>query len=247
MSNILYLIIALAVLGYLYIKDRESLRVILVAALLATAIRTTVFEPFRIPSGSMIPTLLVGDYVIVSKYSYGYSRYSMPFGLPLFKGRLFESPPQRGDVAVFRLPSNPRIDYIKRLIGLPGDTVQVKKGRLYINGEQMMRHEREPYQMEDQDGSMVAVKQYIEELPDQITHPILEVSDAERLDDTEIFKVPEGHYFFMGDNRDRSLDSRVSSFVGLVPAQNLIGRAEFLFFSNDGFKIRWNRLFKTID
>lgn len=212
---------------------RELLKAMAIAAVIALSIRTFLFEPFNIPSGSMFPTLLVGDYLFVEKYSYGYSQYSFPFGIVAFQGRLVEKTPKRGDVAVFRQPKKPDIDYIKRLIGLPGDRIQVTGGVLRINGESVTREYIGLEQVNDENGS-ITYKKYIETLPGGVRHYIYEISDAMPLDDTQEFVVPEGHYFAMGDNRDGSLDSRVQSQVGFVPAQNLVGRAWFRFFSIEG-------------
>ena len=205
----------------------------LLAVLFALFIRTFFFEPFNIPSGSMLPTLQIGDYLFVSKTSYGYSRYSFPLGVADFEGRMMEKLPERGDVIVFRLPSNPNIDYIKRLIGLPGDRVQVIQGRLYINGNMVEREVVGMHRTKSQEGRNQTLTEYIETLPGGIMHTIYEESDSAPLDNTQEVTVPEGHYFMMGDNRDNSQDSRVSNFVGFVPAENLIGRAELLFFSVD--------------
>lgn len=235
----------------------EFFRTMVMAILLAVFIRTFFFEPFNIPSGSMLPTLQIGDYLFVSKTSYGYSRYSFPLNIMQFDGRMLEAQPKRGDVIVFRLPSNPSIDYIKRLIGLPGDRIQVKKGRLYINGE---RVEREPVGMQRigaPEGGHETAMEYIETLPGGIMHRIYEEGDNEPLDNTKEYIVPDGHYFLMGDNRDNSQDSRVQELVGYVPADNLVGRADILFFSIDEtanmFKpwtwpgaIRYSRIFDTI-
>ncbi|MCB1721872.1 MAG: signal peptidase I, partial [Alphaproteobacteria bacterium] len=176
----------------------------MIAVFLALVIRTFLFEPFNIPSGSMKPTLLVGDYLFVSKPAYGYSRYSFPFGLAPLEGRVWNKEPQRGDVIVFKLPSNPRVDYIKRLVGLPGETVQVRNGRLYINGELIPREAigiKEGTPPEDEGTPMY---HYIETLPGGATHDIFEESDSGPLDNTQVYTVPEGHYFMMGDNRDNS-------------------------------------------
>jgi signal peptidase I len=211
----------------------EFFKTAILAILLALFIRTFFFEPFNIPSGSMLPTLQIGDYLFVSKTSYGYSRYSFPLGIADFEGRMLDKAPQRGDVIVFRLPSDTKIDYIKRLIGLPGDRIQVKKGRLYINDKIV---EREPVGMErvaSPEGGPESIMEYIETLPGGTMHRIYEVSDNEALDNTEEFTVPPGHYFMMGDNRDNSQDSRVQELVGFVPAQNLVGRADIIFFSID--------------
>ena len=212
----------------------ETIRTIVYSVLIAMVVRTFAYEPFNIPSKSMVPTLLVGDYLFVSKLSYGYSRYSLPFGPPLFEGRIWESPPERGDVAVFKLPSDNSTDYIKRVIGLPGDTVQVVGGILHINGEPVRRERIEDYV--DPDTGAV-FRQYIETLPNGAQHRIIEESDNALFDQTPPFRVPEGHYFMMRDNRDNSSDSRAN--VGYVPAENLIGRAEILFFSTDGSARLW--------
>jgi signal peptidase I len=181
----------------------------------------------------MIPTLLVGDYLFVSKFSYGYSRYTVAFGAPLFDGRLFYTKPERGDVAVFKLPRDNKTDYIKRVIGLPGDRIQVINGILNINGEPVKRDRIEDFVTTDQFGRQVRVAQYMETLPNGRKHRIIEESDTGSLDNTPVYVVPDNHFFCMGDNRDNSLDSRVSSMVGFVPVENLVGRAEFLFFSID--------------
>jgi signal peptidase I len=210
----------------------ETIRTVFYAILFALAIRTFAFEPFNIPSGSMRPTLLIGDYLFVSKYSYGYSRHSFPLSFMPFSGRLFEDRPLRGDIAVFKLPRDNKTDYIKRVIGLPGDTIQVQDGRLFINGEMVRRERVEDFVYRNPYGTQVRVAQFIETLPGGKQHYILEEGDNRRFDNTREFKVPAGHFFMMGDNRDNSEDSR--SQVGFVPAENLVGRAEILFFSTDG-------------
>ncbi|NET71496.1 MAG: signal peptidase I [Sphaerospermopsis sp. SIO1G2] len=211
----------------------ETIRTMLYAIGLALVFRSLLFEPFHIPSGSMKDTLLVGDYIFVSKYAYGYSRYSFPLGLPLFEGRIgADSRPQRGDVAVFRLPSNAKVDYIKRVIGLPGDTVQMRAGRLYLNGA-LVEHTPLPH-FEDQVNGQVTehIRRYKELLPNGVSHHILDTSSDGWLDNTPLFVVPEGHYFMMGDNRDNSMDSRTLQ-VGFIAEEYLIGRAEMVFFSID--------------
>jgi signal peptidase I len=234
----------------------ESIKTILYAGLIAVGIRTIAFEPFNIPSGSMIPTLLVGDYLFVSKYSYGYSRYSLPFGPNLFSGRIFGSLPERGDVAVFKLPRDPSQDYIKRIVGLPGDRIEVRSGILHVNGAAVRREPLGPYTVLG-DGPRMTVRLYREVLPGGATHQIIEQSDEAPLDSLGEVRVPENHVFAMGDNRDNSLDSRVQSAVGFIPLENLVGRAEFIFFSVDGsaalwevwawpFAIRWGRLFSAV-
>ena len=237
----------------------ENVKTIVYAGLIAVGIRTIAFEPFNIPSGSMIPTLLIGDYLFVSKYSYGYSRYSMPFAPNLFSGRIFGKLPERGDVAVFKFPRDNQTDYIKRIVGLPGDRIQMKSGQLFINGVQVPRQARGDFTAEEQ-GSRTVARLYVETLPNGRKHDILKMYEEGGLNSTPEFKVPEGHVFAMGDNRDNSSDSRVmdSSGVGFVPVENLVGRAEFIFFSIDGrapwwevwewpFEIRWNRLLHGIN
>lgn len=235
---------------------RELLNVLVVAGFIAVSFRSLIAEPFNIPSGSMIPTLLVGDYLFVSKYSYGYSKYSFPFGAAPIEDRVFDNAPERGDVAVFRLPSNVSIDYIKRVVGLPGDKIQVKNGILHINGEASKR--RQIGEAMIGSGRFVRkAKVYEETFPDGHTHTIQEFSDTASLDNTIVFTVPEGHYFMMGDNRDGSQDSRVAA-VGFVPFRNLIGRSEFLWFSRDQstpiwqiwnipFSIRYSRIGQGIN
>lgn len=236
----------------------DTIKTLIYAVLIALGIRTFAFEPFNIPSGSMIPTLLVGDYLFVSKYSYGYSRHSLPLSLPLIPGRIFASLPERGDVAVFKLPRDNKTDYIKRIIGLPGDKLQVREGRLYLNGEIVERKPIAPYEIDGAFGTRNTVARYVETLPNGKRHLIIEKSDNDALDNTGIYTVPEGHVFAMGDNRDDSLDSRVLNQVGFVPVENLVGRAEFIFFSHNSSAylweiwkwpgaIRWGRIFQSID
>jgi signal peptidase I len=217
----------------------ETVRTVVYAILIALFVRTVAYEPFNIPSGSMIPTLLIGDYLFVSKFSYGYSRYSLPLGLPLFSGRILSTPPQRGDVVVFKLPRDNSTDYIKRVIGLPGDRIQMKAGRLYINDELVKRDRIEDY-VEREGAYAIRRFQYTETLPNGVKHRILEMSDDGPLDNTPVFTVPPDHYFMMGDNRDNSSDSRdPNGGVGYVPGENLVGRADFLFFSTDGSAHFW--------
>ncbi|MHA1113437.1 MAG: signal peptidase I [Alphaproteobacteria bacterium] len=217
----------------------ETLKTVIYAVLIALVVRTFAYEPFNIPSGSMIPTLLVGDYLFVSKFSYGYSRYSLPLAPPVIGDRIFFTEPERGDVAVFKLPSDNSTDYIKRIIGLPGDRIQMRAGILYINGAPAKRERIADYVYRDESGREVRAAQFIETLPNGRTHPIIEMTDNGMLDNTPVYRVPEGHYFAMGDNRDNSLDSRVTRGVGFVPARNLVGRAEFLFFSGNGSARLW--------
>tara|TARA_X000001036_G_scaffold89919_2_gene82267 strand:+ start:5901 stop:6788 length:888 start_codon:yes stop_codon:yes gene_type:complete len=236
----------------------EFVKTALIAVFLALLIRTFIFEPFSIPSGSMKPTLLVGDYLFVNKPAYGYSRYSFPFGLAPLQGRVWEGEPKRGDVVVFKLPTNTYVDYIKRVIGMPGDTVQVMRGRLYINGELVHREAIGHKQVSNVEGHEYNVIEYLETLPGGATHSIYEESDMKSLDNTPLYTVPEGHYFMMGDNRDHSQDSRVRHAVGFVPFENFVGRADFIFHSTNGhariyefwkwpWTVRYDRLFNDID
>jgi signal peptidase I len=217
----------------------DTAKTIIYAVLIALFVRTVAFEPFNIPSGSMIPTLLVGDYLFVSKYSYGYSRHSLPLSLPIIPGRIMASPPERGDVAVFKLPSDNSTDYIKRIIGLPGDRIQMRQGRLWINEKLVKRKRVEDFVYTDRFGRINRLAQFTETLPNGRVHKIMEQTDQGQLDNTKLFTVPKGHYFAMGDNRDNSLDSRVMSGVGFVPLENLVGRAEILFFSTNGRASWW--------
>ncbi|HKH96849.1 MAG TPA: signal peptidase I [Beijerinckiaceae bacterium] len=236
----------------------ETIKVVIQALLIAVVVRTVLFQPFNIPSGSLVPTLLVGDYLFTSKYSYGYSRYSIPFGPPLFSGRLWGSEPKRGDIAVFKLPKDNSTDYIKRVIGLPGDKIQVVEGVLQINGKAVQRERIADYETSDAFGRTIAVPQYQETLPNGVSHRIIE-RDGDRgyWDNTYVYNVPAGHFFMMGDNRDNSTDSRDESSVGFVPFENLVGRAEIIFFSIDEnasawkiwewpWTVRWNRLLRPI-
>jgi len=199
-------------------------------------IRTFLFQPFNIPAGSMKPTLLVGDYMFVSKYSYGYNRYSFPFSPPLalISGRVLPSEPERGDVVVFRLPKDPSTDYVKRVIGLPGDRIQMKGGRLYINDAIVSRRLVGPFTGDA--GGRNTPTLYVETLPGGREHPIFKFDGVGGLDNTEMFEVVPGTVFVMGDNRDDSADSRVApeaGGVGYVPVENLVGRVEVVLGSWD--------------
>jgi signal peptidase I len=247
----------------------ETVKVIVQALLIALVIRTLLFQPFNIPSGSLIPTLLIGDYLFVSKYSYGYSHFSLPSFVDwvpgMMPGRIFASQPKRGDVIVFKLPSDGETDYIKRLIGLPGDKIQMIHGRLYINGTIAERKPLPPYAASNRFGSPTNVPHYEETLPGGVKHEIIQLDgDEGSLANTNVYEVPPDHYFMMGDNRDNSTDSRVppgapgtQGGVGYVPFENLVGRAEVIFFSvEDGepawqvwrwpWIVRWHRLFQPV-
>lgn len=234
----------------------ENVKVIIQALLLAVVIRTVFFQPFTIPSGSMMPTLLVGDYIFVNKFAYGYSKYSLPFSPDLFSGRIFASDPERGDIVVFRFPPNPDIDYIKRLVGLPGDRIQVRNSILYVNDKPVDRVPAGAFRADDQYDTGGDVPVYRETMDNGVSYDTLDQFPDSRGDNTREFIVPEGHYFMMGDNRDNSADSRFD--VGFVPAENLVGRASLIFFSlgNDtSFRevwkwpanLRYDRLFKVVE
>jgi signal peptidase I len=213
----------------------ETIKVVIEALLIALVFRTFLFHPFNIPSGSMEPTLLIGDYLFVSKFSYGYSRYSFPIDLSFIHGRVWEGVPKRGDIAVFRPPREPGTDYIKRVIGLPGDKIQVKNGALFINGNPVPREPAGEWEGEGRFGNDTPIPQFRETLDDGVSYMTLDMGDNGEADNTKVFDVPPGHYFLMGDNRDNSQDSRfLNGPVGFVPAENLVGRAEIIFFSVQG-------------
>jgi signal peptidase I len=234
----------------------ETVRVIFHALVIALIIRTFLFQPFNIPSGSMKETLLVGDYLFVSKFTYGYSRYSIPFSPPLFTGRIWSADPARGDIAVFRLPRDDTTDYIKRVIGLPGDRIQMIDGLLHINGDPVKRERIEDF-VENEEGRTTRVKRWRETLPNGVSYTTLDLIDNGFYDNTPVYQVPPGQYFMMGDNRDNSTDSRVLSQVGYVPLQNFVGKAQLIFFSiHEGerawelwrwpWSVRWGRLFSIV-
>ncbi|NOZ32140.1 MAG: signal peptidase I [Alphaproteobacteria bacterium] len=209
---------------------RETIVVIIQALVIALVFRSFLYQPFSIPTASMQKSLLIGEYILASKFSYGYGRYSLPLGLIPFKGRIFGSEPKRGDIAVFR-PVPQTDNYIKRVIGLPGDRVQMQGGRLYLNGTLVERELISQGTDKDSYGTELPVRLFRETLPNGINYTIQEISDTGSLDNTPEYVVPAGHYFMMGDNRDRSADSRVLQQVGYVPYDNLIGKAEVRFFS----------------
>ena len=233
----------------------ETIVVIIEALVIALVFRTFLYQPFSIPTASMQSTLMIGDYFIANKWAYGYGKFSFPVALP-FNGRFLQfNQPQRGDIVVFHNITDE--DYIKRLIGLPGDTIQVKEGRLYINGTMVERKAIGTGTDTDSSMSTTPVTLYEETLPNGVKHTIQEISDGEALDNTDVYTVPAGHYFMMGDNRDRSADSRVLSQVGYVSADQLIGKAEARFFSIKNnlppwqlwewpANVRWDRMFQSV-
>jgi len=217
---------------------KETIRTVIYAMIIALVIRTLAFEPFNIPSSSMVPTLLIGDFLFVSKYEYGYGSVGTFWSMPAFSGRLFGHEPKRGDVVVFKLPRDNATDYIKRLIGLPGDTIQMRHGILYINGTPVERERLAAPISERGNPPPENATDYLEHLPGGVTHIIRKLGDDQPLDNTDVFTVPSHHYFFMGDNRDNSQDSRTKN-VGYVSEGNLVGKAEFLFFSLDEHAHFW--------
>jgi len=237
---------------------RDTVRVIIHALILALIVRVFLFQPFNIPSGSMIPTLLIGDYLFVSKYSYGYSRYSFPFGLDLFSGRVWAADPERGDVVVFKLPRDNETDYIKRVIGLPGDEIQMVNGVLHINGTPVPKEEVDDYVVKEPSGRERHMARFRETLPNGVSYHVLDLVQSSFGDNTEVYRVPEDHFFMMGDNRDNSTDSRFLSEVGFVPFENLVGKAQVIFFSIDErssfwefwkwpTSVRWSRMFDVVN
>jgi len=242
-------------------RDGGLVRSLLILAVLAWVLRSFIVAPFSIPSGSMLPTIYVGDYLMVAKWPYGYSRYCFPFGIPSFKGRILGNLPERGDVVVFRPPGE-KIDFIKRVIALPGDTVEVRDGMLVLNGTPIPRQSMGNVGVPISDNSPCRVvppatrmigttadgdpaclyPAYTETLPGGRTYVVLDQIDDPRIDDMPAVRVPDGHLFLMGDNRDDSLDSRfapVEGGIGFVPVENLVGRAMIMFWSTDGSASYW--------
>ena len=232
-----------------------NLKSIFIAIFIALLIRSFIFEPFNIPSGSMKPNLLVGDFIFVSKYSYGFSKHSLPFSIPLIPGKIFSNTPERGDVVVFKTPENNRTDYIKRVIGLPGDKIEIKNGIIFINGSEILRKKLNDFIDTDNKTSNKRVRMYNEYFFNKEIN-ILDITDNGIADNTQLFNVPENHFFVMGDNRDNSQDSRFISTVGFIPYENLVGKAQFIFFSLENARflqiwkwpnsIRYERIFKKI-
>jgi len=238
----------------------EEAKSTIFAVLFVFVSTTAIAQPFYVPSGSMEPTIQIGDGLLGSKYPYGYSRYSMPFALgPHSDTRLFGKNPKRGDVVIFRLPRDPGVVYVKRLIGLPGDTIRMEDGRLIINGQMVPVRPAGTAKVENSDGSSVTAARFMETLPGGVDHVIVKLDGTGPLDNTPEFTVPKGHFFMMGDNRDNSLDSRVPAEeggVGFVPAENIVARGDVVVGSYDFLNasamwnwvsaIRWGRFFHTI-
>ena len=236
---------------------KENLKTIFYALIIAIFIRSVFIQPFYIPSSSMEPNLLIGDRLFVTKYSYGYSKHSFPFSAPIIKNRLFFNEPNIGDVVVFKTPADNRTDYIKRLIGLPGDQIQFIDGNIYIN-EKMIERLQTSSIKKAYCGEQIVVNTFNEKLPNGKIHETIYLKKY-GYQNSDIFKVPEKHYFFLGDNRDCSKDSRYLTSVGYVHQDNLVGKAQFIFFSSD-YKmasifyfwkwhktIRFDRFFKKIN
>ena len=233
----------------------SNIKSILLAIFIALLIRSFIAEPFNIPSGSMKPNLLIGDFIFVSKWSYGYSKHSLPFSLPIIPGKIFSKMPERGDVVVFKTPTDNRTDYINRVIGLPNDKIQIVNGQIIINDKLIIRKKIEDFLDVDPKGNIKRNRQYKEYFY-QIEINVLDLNDNGIVDNTQVFNVPKGHFFVMGDNRDNSQDSRFISYVGFIPIKNLVGKAQFIFFSLENSKfieiwkwpkaIRFNRIFEVI-
>ena len=233
----------------------NNLKSIFLAIFIAILIRSFIFEPFNIPSGSMKPNLLVGDFIFVSKWSYGYSKHSLPFSIPLIPKKIFSKFPSRGDIVVFKTPFDNRTDYIKRVIGLPGDKIKVVNGNIIINGRTILRKKIEDFIDTDKNGKKFRLRQY-KELFYYLEFNTIDLTDKGLVDNTIEYVVPNDHFFVMGDNRDNSQDSRFLNKVGYIPMDNLIGKAQYIFFSLENSRffelwkwpksIRYKRLIEKI-
>jgi signal peptidase I len=235
----------------------ETIRTVVYAVLIAIVVRTVAYEPFNIPSGSMLPTLYIGDYLFVAKFPYGYSKHALPFSPPVLNGRIMEAAVKRGDVVVFKKPSDNATDYIKRIIGLPGDKIQMIGGVLHINGKAVKKQRIEDFLYDRREGNFERLPQFRETLPNGVQYLTLDLIPRSMADNMGPYVVPADHYFAMGDNRDNSQDSRFPD-VSYVPAENLVGRADVRFYSFSPHvrwyevwkwpgAIRFERIFSTVD
>ena len=226
----------------------SNLKSISLAVLIALIIRSFFAEPFNIPSGSMKPNLLVGDFIFVSKWSYGFSKHSLPFSIPLIPGKIFSKLPERGEVVVFKTPEDNRTDYIKRVIGLPGDRIQIIDGKIIINDNLILRKKLNDFIDTDKNSSIKRIRKYKEYFFNKEIE-VLDIMDQGIVDNTNLYIVPGGHFFVMGDNRDNSQDSRFANIVGYIPFENLIGKAQFIFFSLENSRFlelwKWPKAIRT--
>ena len=233
----------------------SNLKSVSLAVFIALLIRSFIAEPFNIPSGSMKPNLLVGDFIFVSKWSYGYSKHSLPFSIPIIPKKIFNKIPDRGDIVVFKTPEDNRTDYIKRVIGIPGDKIRIINGQIIINDQKIIRKRVNDFIDNDNNVSLKRNRKYLEYF-ENFQIEVLDIMDNGIVDNTKLYEVPKGHFFVMGDNRDNSQDSRFDNVIGYVPFENLVGKARFVFFSLENSRflqiwkwpksIRVDRIFKSI-